>query len=58
MQNYAYYTWSAVTREHSNGSGRRAHGCDVVVVDGEAELDHAVDAAAEGVGLVQGEAAG
>ena len=33
------------------------HG-QVVLVDGEAELDHAVDARAKGVGLVQGEAAG
>merc|ERR1719313_1970815 len=31
---------------------------EVVLVDGEAELDHAVDAPGEGVGLVQGEARG
>jgi hypothetical protein len=29
-----------------------------VLVDGEAQLDHAVDAAGEGVGLIQGEAGG
>ena len=60
--------WWMISRPPPCGSPRRrpprAAGRSVLVVeaevlvDGETELDHAVDAAAEGVGLVEGEARG